>query len=114
LAISFEKAVAAEISRIRKRLVELGQGVTKVTKRKILRPLIGTTRKRSTGVHKPKRKLSPKVRAQRVLQGQYMGHVRRLTVEQKKTVSATREKFGYRKAIAEAKRIARKAKSPQP
>ena len=42
-----------------------------------------------------------------------MGHVRRLTVEQKKTVSTTREKFGYRKAIAQAKRIAAKAKGPR-
>ena len=112
--MSFEKAIAAEISRIRKRLVELGKDMSEVSKRKIVRRRSGKTRTRSTGAHtKPKRKLSRKVRAQRVLQGQYMGHVRRLTVEQKKTVSATREKSGYRKAIAEAKRIARKAKSPR-
>ena len=112
--MKFEKAVAAEISRIRKRLAELGQGVTEFTKRKILRPRVGTTRARSTRAYSnPKRKPSPKVRAQRVLQGQYMGHVRRLTVEQKKTVSTTREKFGYRKAIAQAKRIAAKAKGPR-
>ena len=110
--MSFEKAVAEEISRIRKRLAEIGQSVTKVTKSRIRRPRVGTTRTRSNRARsKPKRKLSPKVRAQRVLQGQYMGHVRRLTIEQKKTVSATREKLGYRKAIAEAKRIAAKAKS---
>lgn len=112
--MSFEKAVAAEISRIKKRLAELAQDVTGVTKRRIVRARVGTTRARSMRAHsKPKRKLSPKVRAQRVLQGQYMGHVRRLTVEQKKAVSATREKFGYRRAIAEAKRIAAKAKNPR-
>jgi hypothetical protein len=112
--MEFEKAVAAEISRIRKRLAELAQDVGGVPKRKIARTRVGRTKARRMRAHsKSKRKLSPKVRAQRVLQGQYMGHVRRLTVEQKKTVSATREKFGYRKAIAEAKRIAAKTKSPR-
>ena len=110
--MKFEKAVAAEISRIRKRLAELAQDVGPATKRKIARTRVGRTKVRRVRVRsKSKRKLSPKVRAQRVLQGQYMGHVRRLTVDQQKTVSATREKFGYRKAIAEAKRLAAKAKS---
>ncbi len=105
--MSFEKAVAAEISRIRKRIAELTQDATEATKRTIRGPSIGTKRRRSTRAKaKPQRRLPPKVRAQRVLQGRYMGHVRRLTAEQKKEVAEIRLKSGYRKAIAEAKRMA--------
>jgi hypothetical protein len=104
--MSFEKALAAEITRLRKRLAELSHDATEATKRTIRGPLIGTKRIRSTRAKaKPRPRLSPKVRAQRVLQGRYMGHVRRLTEEQKKKVSEIRQKSGYRKAIAEAKRM---------
>jgi len=72
--MKFEKAVAAEISRIKKRLAELAQDVTGVSERKPVRSRAGKTRTRSVKAKAgPKRKLSPKVRAQRVLQGQYMG-----------------------------------------
>jgi hypothetical protein len=39
-----------------------------------------------------------------------MGHVRRLTAEQKEKVAAIREKSGYRKAIAEAKKLGKFSK----
>lgn len=98
----FEKAVAAEIKRLKERIAALtsviGSGGGARKRR-------GASRKAKT--RKPRRKVSPKVRAQRVLQGQYMGHVRRLTAEQKKKVAAIREKSGYRKAIAMAKKMAK-------
>ena len=100
--MEFEKALAAEIERLRTRLEHL-TGLSSA-QAKVRR---GKPARKARTSRKPKRKSSPKVRAQRVLQGQYMGHVRRLTAEQKKRVSAIREKSGYRKAIAEAKRLAK-------
>jgi hypothetical protein len=100
--MEFENALAAEIERLRTRLehlVGLSSAPAKVGR--------GKPASKAQTNRKPKRKSSPKVRAQRVLQGQYMGHVRRLTAEQKKNISVIREKSGYRKAIAEAKRLAK-------
>ena len=100
--MEFEKALSAEIERLKARLEHL-VGL-RSTPAKVKR---GKPARKAKTSRKPNRKLSPKVRAQRVLQGQYMGHVRRLTAEQKKKISAIREKSGYRKAIAEAKRLAK-------
>ena len=100
--MEFEKALAAEIERLKDRLehlVGLSSASVKVRRGKP----VGKAKIN----RKPKRKISSQVRAQRVLQGQYMGHVRRLTAEQKKKISMVREKSGYRKAIAEAKRLAK-------
>jgi hypothetical protein len=100
--MSFEKAVQDEIKRLKDRIVALTSviGFGNAPRKARAASRKATTRKR-------KRKVSPKVRAQRVLQGQYMGHVRRLTAEQKKKVAAIREKSGYRKAIAQAKKMAK-------
>ena len=101
--MEFERALTAEIERLRNRLehlVGLSSAPAKAKRR-------GKSARKTKTSRAPKGKLSPKVRAQRVLQGQYMGHVRRLTAEQKKKISMIREKSGYRKAIAEAKRLAK-------
>jgi hypothetical protein len=99
----FEKALATEIQRLKDQLSRLvGMSATPV-KRRGRKP--GSKNKPQPA--KKHRRVSAQVRAQRVLQGQYMGHVRRLTAEQKKKVAEIREKSGYRKAIAEAKRLAR-------
>ena len=101
--MKFEKAVAEEINRLHRQIAAL---TSVIGSRGAPRKARGARKAKST--RKAKRKLSPKVRAQRVLQGQYMGHVRRLTAAQKKKISAIREKAGYRRAIAEAKRMASK------
>lgn len=105
--MSFERAVQDEIKRLKDRIVALtfvvGLGSSP---RKASGGLRRATDKAKT-TRKLIRKLSSKVRAQRVLQGQYMGHVRRLTAEQKKKVRAIREKSGYGKAIAVAKKLAK-------
>jgi hypothetical protein len=101
--MSFEKAVQDEIKRLKDRIVAL---TSVVGFGNAPRKARGASRKAKT-TRKPKRRLSPKVRAQRVLQGTYMGVVRRLSGEQKKRVSEIRQKSGYRKAIAEAKRMAK-------
>src|ERR1017187_991403 len=99
----FEKALATEIQRLKDQLSRLvGMSATPV-KRRGRKPGSKNKPKPATKT----RRVSAQVRAQRVLQGQYMGHVRRLTAEQKKKVAEIREKSGYRKAIAEAKRLAR-------
>jgi hypothetical protein len=54
-----------------------------------------------------KRRLSPKVRALRRQQGQYMGLVRRLTEAQKASVRAVREKKGLPAAIRVALSLGR-------
>jgi hypothetical protein len=104
--MSFEKAVQAEIKRLKDRIAALTSvvGLSSAPRRARRASRKTTTRKAKAT---RKRKASPKVRALRVLQGQYMGHVRRLTAEQKKKVAAIREKSGYRKAIAEAKKLAK-------
>ncbi len=103
--MSFEKALAEEIERIKAQLERLlGLSGTPGTRRG--RKQMGTS-KAKAAPGKTARKTSPKQRAQRKLQGAYMGHVRRLTPAQKKQVSAIREKSGYGKAIAMAKKLGR-------
>jgi hypothetical protein len=53
-----------------------------------------------------RRKMSPRVRALRQMQGQYMGYVRRLNAEDKARVRAVREKQGMEAAIRIASSIA--------
>lgn len=93
--MSFEAALAQEINRLRDRLAMLTRLGTSVRP-----PKSGRTRK-------SRRRSSAKVRAQRVLQGRYMGSVRALGSAAKKRVQAIREKSGYLKAIAAAKRAAK-------
>lgn len=104
--MSFEQAVHDEIKRLKERIAALtsviGSGNPPQKARRIRK---ATSRKPKAGT--PKRILSPKIRAQRVLQGRYMGHVRRLTADQKTKISAIREKAGYSKAIAAAKKLAK-------
>jgi hypothetical protein len=104
--MSFEKAVQDEIKRLKDRIAALASvvGIGNAPRKASGASRKATARKAKT-TRKPKRKVSPKVRAMRVLQGQYMGHVRLLTAEQKKKVGTIREKSGYRRAIAEAKRM---------
>jgi hypothetical protein len=106
--MSFEKAVQDEIKRLKDRIAALTSvvGLGAVPRKGRGSSRKATTRKPKT-TRKRKPRVSSKVRAQRVLQGQYMGHVRRLTAEQKKKIAAIREKSGYRKAIAKAKKMAK-------
>lgn len=97
--MEFEEALQREIRRVKARLESLLRLAT-VTKRRS-HPVA----RRRMASRRMRRKLSPKVRAQRRLQGQYMGHVRRLTAAQKKAVAAVREKSGYPAAIAHARRL---------
>ena len=79
-----------EIAALRKRLAmleALGDGPA------------GRPGRRRTSAAKPSRRLSPKVRALRRLQGRYMGHVRRLKAAEKARVRVVREKQGLAAAI---------------
>ena len=80
-----------EVTALRRRLAELedlgSRAVAKATK--------GASRT----IARIRRRLSPKVRALRRQQGQYMGLVRRLTLAQKARVRAVREKKGLPAAI---------------
>lgn len=106
--MNFEKAVQDEIKRLRDRIAALTSVVgLGSAPRRARRASRKATAPRTKTTRKPKRKISPTVRAQRVLQGQYMGHVRRLTAEQKKRIAGIRQESGYRKAIAEAKKLAK-------
>jgi hypothetical protein len=91
--MTFEKALQAEIRRLRARLASLTT---------INRAPSGTPAK-SAG--RRRRKSSPKLKAQRKLQGSYMGHVRRLTAAQKKHIANIQWTKGYEKAIAAAKKL---------
>ncbi len=62
----------------------------------------GRSQKRSTGNVKAKPKHGNGVKQ---LQGKYMGLTRHLNAAQKVAVKKIREEQGYRKAIAEAKRL---------
>jgi len=84
-----------EIAALRKRLAtleDLGvRGVEKAGRRVAVKAGLAEAR--------VKRRLSPKVRALRRQQGQYMGLVRRLKAGQKARVRAVREKKGLPAAI---------------
>jgi hypothetical protein len=84
-----------EIATLRQRLAmleELGvQGARKAGR--------GVAAKVARGEARVKRRLSPKVRALRRQQGQYMGLVRRMKPAEKARVSAVRQKKGLPAAI---------------
>lgn len=60
------------------------------------------------GRRRARRKLSPRVRSLRRLQGKYMGFVRRLNPAEKARVRAVRKKNGMRPAIRLAASLSRK------
>jgi hypothetical protein len=94
-----------EIAALRERLAtleELGGRSVARTGRRIAKAARGVAAKAPV-----KRRLSPKVRALRRQQGQYMGLVRRLTVAQKASVRAVREKKGLPAAIRVALSLGR-------
>jgi hypothetical protein len=59
-------------------------------------------------VPRPPRKLSPERRAALKLQGQYIGHVRKLSLRQRARVKKLREAKGVRAAIRFAMKLARR------
>lgn len=88
-----------EIASLRRRLGEL--------ERLGVRMSAAATAKASRTARRVRRNLSPKVRALRRQQGQYMGLVRRLKAAQKARVSAVREKKGLPAAIRMARSMGR-------
>jgi len=89
-----------EVVTLRQRLAELEQlGSRAVAK------AVGEA---SRAVGRVRRRLSPKVRALRRQQGQYMGLVRRLKAAEKARVRAVREKKGLPAAIRLALTLGRK------
>jgi hypothetical protein len=94
-----------EMATLRERLAtleELGGRSVARTGRRIAKAARGVAAKAPV-----KRRLSPKVRALRRQQGQYMGLVRRLTKAQKASVRAVREKKGLPAAIRVALSLGR-------
>jgi hypothetical protein len=101
-----------EIAALRERLAtleELGGRSVARTGRRIAK-LARSTAKAARGLAAKapvKHRLSPRVRALRRQQGQYMGLVRRLTEAQKASVRAVREKKGLPAAIRVALSLGR-------
>jgi len=88
-----------EIAALRRRLGELeslGAGLA-----------AGAAARAAQTAGRVRRRLSPRVRALRRQQGQYMGLVRRLEAREKARVSAVREKKGLSAAIKLASRLRR-------
>ncbi|MGE5412555.1 MAG: hypothetical protein ACM3NW_00145 [Syntrophomonadaceae bacterium] len=88
-----------EIAALRRRLEALEAGGLKAA--------AGTTGRVSSAVGRARRRLSPKVRALRRQQGEYMGLVRRLKPVQKARVRALKEKKGLSAAIRAARSMRR-------
>ena len=88
-----------EIAALRRRLGELERLGSRAT--------ASATAKAARTAGRVRRNLSPKVRALRRQQGQYMGLVRRLKAAQKARVSALREKKGLPAAIRLARSLGR-------
>ncbi len=88
-----------EIAALRRRLEALESGGARVVAK--------AARKASTVAARAKRRLSPKVRALRRQQGEYMGLVRRLKPAEKARISALREKKGLAAAIRAARSLRR-------
>lgn len=88
-----------EIAALRRRLEALEVGGLKAA--------AGTTGRVSSAVGRARRRLSPKVRALRRQQGEYMGLVRRLKPVQKARVRALKEKKGLSAAIRAARSMRR-------
>ena len=84
-----------EIAALRERLATLEELGVRGVERAGRRVAAGAVRAEA----RVKRRLSPKVRALRRQQGQYMGLVRRLKVAEKARVRAVREKKGLPAAI---------------
>ena len=87
-----------EIRELRERLATL-ESLDGATARRVPRKAATRVRRRA---------LSPRVRALRRLQGQYMGFVRRLKVAEKARVRTLREKQGIQAAIRLASSLAKK------
>jgi len=77
-----------EIAKLRARLASLEKAVSS-----------GISRRGKRAGRKARRKLSPRTRALRRLQGKYMGYVRNLSSAEKARVKAVREKQGMQAAI---------------
>jgi hypothetical protein len=88
-----------EIAALRRRLEEL--------ERLGARAVASATAKGARTAGRVRRKLSPKIRALRRQQGQYMGLVRRLKASEKARVRAIREKKGLPAAIRAALSLGR-------
>jgi hypothetical protein len=88
-----------EIAALRRRLEELERLGT--------RGAAAATTKAARTARRVRRKLSPKIRALRRQQGQYMGLVRRLKASEKARVRALREKKGLPAAIRMALSLGR-------
>jgi hypothetical protein len=59
------------------------------------------------GAERERRPLSPERQHYMKLQGEYVGHVRRLTLRQKEQVKALRARDGIQAAVAFAKKLAK-------
>lgn len=98
--------LASGIGRLRDQLSGLhglfGGAATKArkTRRRARKAAIKVTRK-------PRKVASPKIKAMRTLQGQYMGYVRKLTAAHKSQVKRVREAKGYQAAIKMAREMGR-------
>jgi hypothetical protein len=88
------------IQLIRKSLLGLAKGLS------ALAPLLNPPKTSSDPSHR-KLKLSPKVRALRKLQGQYMGHLRTLKPKDQVRVKALRTTKGYPAAVSLARKLAK-------
>ena len=88
-----------EIAALRRRLAALESGGT--------RAVAEAARKTSAAATRLRRRMSPKVRALRRQQGEYMGLVRRLKAAEKSRIRALREKKGLAAAIRAARTLRR-------
>ncbi len=94
--------LAEEIGSLRKQLHGLYSafGAAVTPSRRVRRKVRKVVRKAAL---KARKAASPKLKAMRKVQGQYMGYVRRLTSVQKAQVKKVRESKGYQAAIKLAK-----------
>ncbi len=92
-----------EIESVRQRLAELESlgGSARGARRAVPK----RRRAKRAAASRRKLKLSTRVRAQRRLQGKYMGYVRRLAAAQKAEVRKVRQEKGWREAIRMAARL---------
>lgn len=88
-----------EIAALRRRLEALESGG--------LRVAAGATERVSSAAGRARRRLSPKVRALRRQQGEYMGLVRRLKPAEKARMRSLKEKKGLSAAIRAARSLRR-------
>lgn len=100
--MEFERVLAAEIRRIRERLRELTALAfpPRERRRKIPRKAPAKSIRRSKPVSAAQKKA-------RIVQGRYLGAVRRLKPAQRAAIKKVRAEKGVTVAIAEAKRLAK-------